>query len=242
LSLDRVHIVLVGNRDPLNLGSAARAMKNCDLSRLTLVAPVRRVDEISRRTAVHAEDILDGLQVVDALPEAVRDCVFVVGTTSRTIPGRTPLTPREVGRKLAEDCQRGEVALVFGGEESGLSNDDLVRCHAVSTIPSGRAQPSFNLAQSVMLYGYEVFQAFREAHPTAAVQQSRAPDAMLQALETSLRELMVEAGFPEPDRKRHGVLELILALRRAELTQAEAKLWRAAIEGVRGALRRAPKS
>lgn len=241
MTLDNIHIVLVGSRDPLNLGSAARAMKNCDLTKLTLVAPVRRDDARARRTAVHAEEILEGMRVVETLEEAVADAVWVVGTSSRTLSGRVPLTPREVGRKAIAEAGQGEVAIVFGGEESGLSNASLVRCHDLSTIPSGREQPSFNLAQSVMLYGYEIFQAWREQVPAPAAPVHRAPDAMLQQMEGALRALMIEAGFPEPDRARHGVMELLLTLRRSGLTAAEVKLWRAAIEGFRGAIRREPK-
>ncbi len=133
----RIQIVLVRPAEPMNLGAAARAMKNCGLSRLILVAPETTDWVTARRVAVHSEELLAAPRMVESLAEAVRTAQWVVGTTSRTLPGRVPLTPREVADSAAR--LDGEVALVFGGEESGLSNDDLLQCHAVSTIPTPRA-------------------------------------------------------------------------------------------------------
>ncbi len=227
----KVRIVLMRPAEPMNVGAAARAMKNCDLEDLVLVAP--RTDDFvtARRVAVHAQDLLAAPRVVQTLPEAVADCRFVVGTSSRRLAGRTPLTPREVAEQARDS---GDVALVFGGEESGLSNDDLVRCHATSCIPSGLVQPSFNLAQAVMIYAYELFQARPRA---VAEPPNRASERELSLVEAALREVLVAAGFADPDRTRHGVLDLLQPLRRAGSTPEEARLWLAALKTVLRALR-----
>jgi tRNA/rRNA methyltransferase len=217
-----LRVVLVRPAEPMNIGAVARAMKNCALDDLVLVAP--RTDDFvtARRVAVHAEDLLASPQVVATLAEAISDCEWVVGTTSRAIPGRTSLTPREVADRAA-----GRVAVVFGGEESGLSNDDLVRCHDLSTIPAGTEQPSFNLAQAVLVYGYELF--LRSHAPAAGARGLRAKEQELGRVESAVRELLDASGFADPDRPRHGVVDLVQPLRRAGLTPEEARLWQAAL-------------
>jgi tRNA/rRNA methyltransferase/tRNA (cytidine32/uridine32-2'-O)-methyltransferase len=212
----------------MNVGGVARAMKNCELDDLVLVQP--RTDDwvTARRIAVHAEDLLAAPRVVESLAEAVADCVWVVGTSSREIPGRERLAPRQVGERCAS--AQGKVALVFGGEESGLSNDDLVRCHALSCIPGGSEQPSYNLAQAVLVYAYECLAARQQAvRPAPPLRQHKVPERELQLIEESTRELLLASGFADPDRPRHGVADLLQPLRRAGMTADEAKLWHAAL-------------
>lgn len=229
MNLDNVHVVLVQTSEPQNLGAVARAMRNCELSRLTLVEPLTDDLVTARRVAVHAEELLDAPRTVSPLSEAVADAIWVVGTTSRIIPGVPRLTPREVAARAAELTDGGEVALVFGGESSGLTNDHLLSCHAVSYIPAGPIQPSFNLAQAVLVYAYELHEAFRQGMALPAPAEPRAPDRELAMLETVLRKLLDASGFPDPDRPRHGVRNLAQTLRRAGLTLVEAKLWHAAL-------------
>jgi len=232
MNLDLVHIVLVRPADALNVGAVARAMKNCELSRLTLVEPKTTDWVTARRVAVHAEELLAAPRVVSTLEEALCDAVWVAGTTSRLLEDRPPIDPRQVAHRAREALASGPVALVFGGEESGLSNEDLVRCHAVSSIPTTSAQPSFNLAQAVLVYAYELLMAAREASPVAVAPPELAPEGALTALERVLRELLTARGFADPDRPRHGVRDLVLPLRRAGLTAAEARLWHAALKSL----------
>lgn len=228
--LESVRIVLVRPAEPMNLGAAARAMKNCGLRRLTLVAPRARDWLTARRVAVHAQELLASAQVAESLAEAVAGAVWVVGTSSRARPGRSSSSPREIAAEAAVRARAGEVALVFGGEESGLSNADLVQCHDLSTIPSGREQPSFNLAQAVVIYAYELFQAFEAARDLPQAEPPiLAAERDLQQVEAALRGLLEAHGFADPDRPGHGVRDLALTLRRAGLTPTEAGLWRAAL-------------
>jgi TrmH family RNA methyltransferase len=227
--MSQVRVVLVRPAEPMNLGAVARAMKNCDLDDLVLVDP--KTDDLvtARRVAVHAEELLAAPRTEASIADAVKDCVWVVGTTSRLQRVRAHLTPREVAQRSGG--LEGRIALVFGGEESGLSNDDLVRCHDVSTIPSGTEQPSFNLAQAVLVYGYELFQARLAPSPTRAA-PGRASDGDAAKIELLLRDLLAAAGFADLDRPRHGVLDLVQPLRRAGLTTDEARLWQAALRAL----------
>ncbi len=234
--MSSLRVVLLRPAEPMNIGAAARAMRNFGLSRWTLVEPKTCDLVTARRVAVHAETLVDALSVAPSLASAVAQARWVVGTTSRTLEGRPALSPRQVARQALE--VDGEVALVFGGEASGLSNDDLLQCHAVSSIPSSPEQPSLNLAQAVLLYAYELAQAAEEAATPHAPRLERAGDGDLQQVEHALRALLEASGFPDPERRGHGVRELASGLRRAELTPSEARLWVAALRGAERKLRR----
>lgn len=226
--LSQVHVVLVETSEPMNVGGVARAMKNFGLSRLTLVSP-RTTDWVTaRRVAVHAEDLLESPRVVETLPEALASASWVVGTTSRIVSGRDAIAPHEAAAVAEERLDGGaEIAFVFGSETSGLSNAQLARCHTVSTIPSGTEQPSFNLAQAVMLYAYELHLALTTPANSPSVE--RVAEAEIEKLAVALRAALNGSGFVDLDRPRHGLLELMQPWRRASLTPDEARLWRSAL-------------
>jgi tRNA (cytidine32/uridine32-2'-O)-methyltransferase len=151
---------------------------------------------------------------VDTLAEAVADCSWVVGTTMRRIEGRRRLTPDEVAVRAAGQ----QVALVFGDERSGLTNEDLAQCHDVSTIPSSDAQPSLNLAQAVLVYAYELY---RRPVGAPAPGPSPADDALLRQVAQSL-DLVLGGEHPE----------LMATLTRARLSRREAEHWQASLRAV----------
>jgi tRNA/rRNA methyltransferase len=224
-----IRIVLLRPRNPENLGAAARVMKNFGLSDWAIVDP-RTLDFASaRRVAVHAEEILDKPKVVASLDEAVADCAWAVGTSSRHFKGKRALDPHEVAAE-ARTRSPALSAIVFGDERSGLTNEDVLRCHDLSTIPTGPDQPSLNLAQSLAVYCYELFRAAAQGQPGKAKPSPKAAsDAELVLVEQALRELLRERGFlsgPE----RHAVRDLVEPLRRSRLTAAEARLWLAALK------------
>ena len=161
-----IRFVLMRPRNAENLGAAARALKNCGLSEWTWVRPEAEDLGPARRLAVHAEEVLDGARRADTLEEAVADCVWVVGTSSRKVEGKRRLSPRAVGEELVARAAQGPVAVVFGDERSGLTNAEVERCHDLSAVPTDPSQPSINLAQAVLLYAYEVRMASLAAAPT----------------------------------------------------------------------------
>lgn len=227
-----VRIVLLRPRNPENLGAAARAMKNFGLDDWAIAALGTHDFAAARRVAVHAEDLLDRPRLVATLDEAVADCAWVVGTSSRSVRGKRRLAPEAVAREALARAGVGRTAIVFGDERSGLTNEEVHRCHDLSAIPTGEAQPSVNLAQAVLLYAYEVRRAALAAAPARPAREPEgATDAELERVEDALRDALRTSGFlagPE----RHAVRDLAAALRRARLSRREARLWLAALKTV----------
>ncbi|GLX84927.1 tRNA (cytidine/uridine-2'-O-)-methyltransferase TrmJ [Thalassotalea loyana] len=159
--LDSVRIVLVNTSDCRNIGSAARAMKTMGLKNLVLVDPIEMPNGQAQALAAGATDVLADLTVVDTLEEAVKDCGLVVGTSarSRTLPWPM-LEPRNCGEKMIEEAPKYPVALVFGRESSGLTNEELQLCHFHVQIPANPEYSSLNLAMAVQTLSYEVRMAF----------------------------------------------------------------------------------
>lgn len=159
--LENIKVVLVNTSHTGNIGSAARAMKTMGLSQLVLVDPVSAPDGKSSALAAGAGDVLANAKTVGTLAEAVADCALVVGTSarSRTLPWPM-LEPRECGVKMVQEGQHGPVALVFGRENNGLSNDELQQCHYHVCIPANPEYSSLNLAAAVQTLCYEVRMGF----------------------------------------------------------------------------------
>ncbi|ENJ1750916.1 tRNA (cytosine(32)/uridine(32)-2'-O)-methyltransferase TrmJ [Vibrio parahaemolyticus] len=155
--LDQVKVVLVGTSHSGNIGSAARAMKVMGLSQLVLVDPQCDVDEQTLALAAGAADIAQNAQVVSTLEEAIEDCGLVVGSSARSRTLEWPmLEPRECGEKFAVEGQKHPVALVFGRERTGLTNEELQKCHYHVCIPANPEYSSLNLAMAVQTLSYEV--------------------------------------------------------------------------------------
>jgi tRNA/rRNA methyltransferase len=231
-----VRIVLVRPRNPENLGAVARLMKNFALDDWAIAALGTHDFATARRVAVHAGDLLDRPRVVATLEEAVADCAWVVGTSSRRVRGKRRLSPPEVAREIGARAGEGRTALVFGDERSGLGRAELARCHDLSAIPSDAGQPSLNLAQAVLVYAWELRRALGAPAPRAAPASSSAvrvavegaTGADLGRVEEALRAALRAGGFlagPE----RHAVADLLATLRRARLSRREAALWLAAL-------------
>lgn len=154
----RVRVVLVGTQHPGNIGSAARALKTMGLARLVLVAPERHPHPEASALAAGADDVLGAAAVFDTLAEAVADCRLVLGCTARDrrIALRQHLPREAASHAIAMAAGGGEVALVFGRERTGLSNDELQLCHASVHIPANPEYSSLNLAAAVQVLAYEL--------------------------------------------------------------------------------------
>ncbi|MFL6592734.1 MAG: RNA methyltransferase [Luteimonas sp.] len=156
--LARIRIVLVGTQHPGNIGSAARALKTMGLSRLVLVDPSRFPHAEADALAAGADDVLARAEVHATLAEAISDCRLVLGCTARS--RRVALEeqpPREAAaRALAAAAGGDEVALVFGRERTGLTNDELQLCHGAVHIPANPDYSSLNLAAAVQVLAYEL--------------------------------------------------------------------------------------
>lgn len=164
-ALGRIRIVLVGTQHPGNIGSAARAIKTMGLSRLSLVEPERAPDGDAFALAAGAGDVLDSATTHATLADAIADCRVVLGCTARD--RRIALVGfdgRGAGAHAWMQAKAGaEVALVFGRERTGLTNDELQLCHAAVHIPSNPEYGSLNLAMAVQVVAYEVRMAMMGA-------------------------------------------------------------------------------
>jgi tRNA/rRNA methyltransferase len=177
--LDRAHVVLVNSRNPLNIGAAARAMSNFGFPHLRVVHPYAVAFQ-QAKSAVNAEPILAAAEQFEQLPEAVADCSLVVGTTggARRDP-QEPLYPLEAAAEVVRAHLRSgsRVALLFGSEKVGLSNQDLSHCQLLLRIPTRTEHPSMNLGQAVAIVLYELVSNEPVSHQPAPQPEEEAPSA-----------------------------------------------------------------
>ena len=159
--LQNIRIVLVETSHTGNMGSVARAMKTMGLTNLWLVNPLVKPDSQAIALAAGASDVIGNAQIVDTLDEALAGCSLVVGTSarSRTLPWPM-LAPRECGLKSVSEAEQAPVALVFGRERVGLTNDELQKCHYHVAIAANPEYSSLNLAMAVQVIAYEVRMAW----------------------------------------------------------------------------------
>lgn len=156
--LHNIRIVLVRTYHPGNIGSAARAMKTMGLTDLALVNPLDFPAEEALKMAVSADDVVNNASCFKSVYEAVKDCTIVIASTARSRGYDLPeLCPEESAEQLFSASKKSKVALVFGPERMGLSNDDLQYAKYRVTIPTNPDYSSLNLAAAVQTLSYEVF-------------------------------------------------------------------------------------
>ena len=202
-----VRIVLVGTTHPGNIGATARAMKNMGFSRLVLVGPRAFPHEDATARASGAEDVLEQTRVAATLDEAIADCAFVVGASARSRAiGWPTAEPRECAQRLKAEAEHAPVALVFGPEKSGLTNDDLDRCHQLLTIPTDPEFSSLNLAMAVQVVTYELRLQQHSVSPSLdATRDDGVPLATAAELEhfyEHLEATLRRTGFLDPENPR----------------------------------------
>jgi tRNA/rRNA methyltransferase len=239
-ALSRVRVVLVEPQEPMNVGAVARAMRNFGLTRLYLVNPAPRVGPPWAREAywlaVHAEEILDRAVAVDSLMEALADVELVVATTGRPrelYPA--PVVPAwEVPARVLS--VEGEVALVFGRETFGLTNEELALAHVIGTIPTAPEQPSLNLAQAVVVFAYELFKAV--VGEGRFPREELAQVAALEAFFEDLGRYVLEIGFTDQNRFPHAMRRLRRIFHKARLTPGEVQMLRGLLHQSRYQMRK----
>jgi TrmH family RNA methyltransferase len=198
-----VRIVLVGTTHPGNIGAVARAMKNMGFKDLVLVSPRHFPHEDATARASGAEDVLDAARVVDHLDAALADCHFAAGASarSRTIEWPT-LPPRECAARLHAENAGGNVAVVFGPEKSGLSNEDLDRCQALLTIPTDPDFSSLNIAMAVQVICYELRLAALEQKEPAPPEVPPATAEEMEFFFRHLETVLTDRKFLDPENPR----------------------------------------
>lgn len=234
--LEQIRIVLVETSHPGNIGAVARAMKNMCLSDLALVAPRQFPSAEATARASGADDLLARARVVDSLDEAIADCHRVIGASARlrtvSLPQRAP---RECAGEALAAASRGErVALLFGREHSGLTNDELGRCHQLVHIPANPDYSSLNIAMAVQVLAYELLQGSAEA--PAAVPAARQPVSAreMQGLFEHLEQAMQDIGFADPRQSDKLMLRLRRLFFRAEPDGDDIRILRGILSAAQG--------
>lgn len=231
MSLDRIHIVLVQPSHGGNIGACARAMKNMGLSKLVLVAPEEFPSEPARARAAGADDVLAAARVCQTLDEAVAGCQRVIGASARERRIAWPsLAPDEAGRMLVADAVDQDVAVLFGRERTGLTNDELDRCQALVTIPANPEFSSLNLASAVQVIAYEIRRASEGTNETKSQEEmlgeALATHGEVQQFYDHLEQAISESGFLDPNNPRLLMRRIMRLYNRVQLTRNEVNILR----------------
>jgi len=225
--VETANIAVVLNRPKYagNVGSAARCAKNMGIGRLIVVGNRDLDDGELRMRATHeAADLIDRLEHRDDLGEALGDFQYCVGTTARTGGGRGPVvSPREMAARLVDIARENTVALLFGPEDTGLTNDEIRFCHLLVNIPTAGFK-SLNLSHAVMVLAYEIFAA-RE-NGVRRFTPRLASVAELEGMYVQVQGLLSRIGFLNPQNPGYWMMHLRRMLSRTGLTAKEVRIIR----------------
>jgi TrmH family RNA methyltransferase len=240
---ERIAVVLVEPTDAVNIGGVIRAMANTGFVHLRMVNPVGFDPWHIVGVAHYTQHLIQAARTFDTLERAVADRHFVLGLTGRHHRAkRNALAITTAIEQIREVATGGgEVAIVFGREDSGLSNAMLDACHAVTTIPTNPAYPSLNLAQAALLVLYRLFERARGQDQNYRPPRKRAaaaPSSLLEDLFADIERSLDAIGFLGSRSREHTLRSVRVALYRAQLDVREASLLRAMAIEVRRFLRR----
>ncbi len=236
--LDNIRIVLVQTFHPGNIGASARAMKTMGLSQLTLVNPRRFPDEEATRLAAGADDVINQADTVETLAEAVEDCVQVIGASARlrSLPLPHFDEPDDMARHAVEQAAQGPVALVFGRERFGLTNDEIRLCTHQVSIPANPDYGVLNLSQAVQVLSHELFRAWRQRPDShfhhATTRHAPLPtQQQLAHFHDHLHRVMQDVGFlTQPHAKTEDHLHALFT--RAQPTRKELSILRGLLSAI----------
>ncbi|MCF5884392.1 tRNA/rRNA methyltransferase [Aeromonas veronii] len=216
----KLYFVLVAPARPANVGAAARAMKTMGFDAMRLVASRVHEEEEASWVAHGAQEILTQAEAFETLPEALADMDLVIATTARE-RGRYQhyLTPGEIREQIRAKPSLGKVAIVFGCEESGLSNEQLAEVDLISYLPLKVSYPSLNLGQAIMLYAYEMSQLMDElnADGATAVAENFDNAGQVRVLKSKTAELLGELGVSQDEKLHQWVMDRVPMLPQRDL-------------------------
>jgi tRNA/rRNA methyltransferase len=222
---DNVAVILVEPKLPENIGAVARAMNNMDIGRLMVINPANMdPDRVVKMATSHSLDILDNMKVCDDLKSALASFQYIVGTTARVGSMRPDLTtPRNLAKDLLTISKDNDVAILFGPEDRGLSNEHLSFCHTIINIPTSEFS-SLNLAQAVMIISYEIFQASRDG---SDVKMPRLANSFeLEGMYDHLNDILTKIGFLNPQNPERWMLNIRRLFSRIPLQAMEVRIIR----------------
>lgn len=237
--LDKIRIVMVHTSHPGNIGAAARAMKNMGLTRMYLVQPEQFPSAEATARASSADDVLQHAVVVETLEQAIADCGMVIATSAQE--RGTPLEvmdARENATFLMQLPPDTEIAIVFGTERSGLSNEQMALCNRQVIIPTIKEYSSLNLSQAIQIICYELRMAALQAGKTTG-QKIEAYDRLanneeLQKFYDHLEKMLIDVEFINPNVEKKLLPRLKRFFNRARLEVNELNIWRGIFNAAQG--------
>jgi len=227
-SLNSVKIVLVGTTHPGNIGAAARAMKNMGIKNLSLVQPKEFPSDVAIYRSKAAKDILEHAQVFNNLEEAIFDCELVIGTSARGRKVPWPiLNPKEAAEEVSRSSSHHNIAIIFGREDRGLTNEELGLCNLHVNIPTDPDYSSLNLAQAVQILVYEIRQAILgEQEDKNYWDVELANNDQTELLINHMDELMQQVEFYDVDNPRKLLLRVRRFFKRSRIDVMETNIFR----------------
>ncbi|OGV71622.1 MAG: tRNA (cytosine(32)/uridine(32)-2'-O)-methyltransferase TrmJ [Methylophilales bacterium RIFCSPHIGHO2_02_FULL_57_10] len=230
--LDHIRIVLCQTSHPGNIGAAARAMKTMGLSRLYLVRPRKFPHAESYAMASGATDVLENIVVCETLEQALQGCSLVIGLTARKRElSHDAISPREAAAEALVIATSQEAALVFGGETSGLSNEELILCQRLAHIPANPKYSSLNLAAAVQVLAYELYMA-AEAPQAAVKRLQLATHDEVEGFYIHLEQTLIDIGFLDPALPKRLMSRLRRLFTRARLQKEEVNILRGILKSI----------
>ena len=221
-----ITIVLNKPKYPGNVGSVARCAKNMGIENIFVVGNRDLEIEGMKQMSTHfAAGSVDRIQHFDCLDEALANFQYVAGATSRRGSGRGPVvSPREMAERLIDISQNNNIALLFGPEDMGLSNEDVRLCHLLVTIPTSKNLKSINLSHAVMILCYEIFTAHGE--PLEVFTPRVADSAELEGMYEQMKALLLKIGFLNTENPDYWMMHIRRFLSRTNLLSKEVKIMR----------------
>jgi tRNA/rRNA methyltransferase len=225
--LSRIRIVLSRTSHPGNIGAAARAMKTMGIVSLYLVCPKKPPDAEAVAMASGASDVLASARVCTSLAAALHGTVYALAVSARRRElAYVSADARSAAQQLVAAARKGEVAIVFGTEMSGLTNEEILQCRAVAHIPADPGYSSLNLAAAVQVLAYEARVAALGAQQLPAAESAPARHEDVEHFYLHLEQSLLASGFLDPANPRRLIPRLRRLFGRARLEQEEVNILR----------------
>jgi tRNA (cytidine32/uridine32-2'-O)-methyltransferase len=235
---DNIRMVMVNTSHPGNIGGSARAMKNMGLSRLVLIDPKEYPSEHAISRAASALDVIDKIQVLDNLDDAIADCSLVIGTSARERRIPWPLlTPRECGDRVWAESKKHQVAILFGREDRGLTNDELQKCHFHVHIPANPEYSSLNISCALQVIAYEIRMSALNEENGGPLHYDDwdippAKQSDMELYYEHLQETLEKLNFIDPDNPRQALNRLRRLYNRIRMDQMELGMLRGMLTAI----------
>ncbi len=237
LSIDHVEIVMVGTTHPGNIGAAARAMHNMCFKKLVLVDPQCPVGDIAYARSSGAHAILDQRKTVGSLQEAIADSQLVIGLTARQRSLSWPeLNPQQISQEIISNGSGVRTALLFGREHSGLTNDELMLCNYMVSIPTNPEFSSLNVASAIQVICYEIYQKLLSEKPLSN-KKNELPEELstagdIEGYFSHLQQVLLATEFLDPQNPGLLMQRLRRLYQRVGLSKTEVNILRGILNSV----------